>query len=101
MRLTTCLEQALAVEVADNAGRCGRGESAALLTAADRRPLDAAAVAGAVGTLGDSTLALRQLDLSALELGTGAYSHGYVDMLFRLVIVSVRAREQKKQRRPK
>lgn len=88
MCLTACLEQALAVEVADNAGRCGRGESAALLAAADRRPLDAAAVAGAVGTLGDSTLALRQLDLSALELGTGAHSpHGHIDMLFMTSVV--------------
>ncbi len=64
--------QPLAVELRGDGGRTARGESAALLTKAARRPLDPDAVAGAVGELGGSTLALRRLDLSALDLGAGA-----------------------------
>jgi len=61
------------VEVRDDAGRVGRGESAAALAHADARPVSAEAVAGAVGaTLGAPTLALRALDLSGLDLGSGA-----------------------------
>ncbi len=61
------------MEVRDDAGRVGRGESAAALAHADARPVSAEAVAGAVGaTLGAPTLALRALDLSGLDLGSGA-----------------------------
>lgn len=65
--------QPLTVELRDDGGRTARGESAALLTRAERRPLDAEAVAGAVGELGGSTVALRRLDLSGLDLGAGAW----------------------------
>ncbi|KAK9825658.1 hypothetical protein WJX81_006317 [Elliptochloris bilobata] len=65
--------QALTVEVRGDNGCAACGESAALLAGADRRPLDAAAVAGAVGGLGGSTLSLRCLDLSALDLGAGLF----------------------------
>ena len=65
--------QPLIVELRDDGGRTARGESAALLTKADRRPLDSDAVEGAVGGLGGSTVALRRLDLSGLDLGAGAW----------------------------
>ena len=64
--------QPLTVEVRDDGRRTARGESAMLLAKADRRPLNSEAVAGAVGGLGGSTLTLRRLDLSALDLGAGA-----------------------------
>ena len=65
--------QPLTVELRDDGGGTARGESAALLTQAERRPLGAEAVAGAVGELGGSTVALRGLDLSALDLAAGAW----------------------------
>ena len=65
--------QPLTVELRDDGGRTARGDSVALLMKSERRPLDSEAVAGAVGELGGSTVALRSLDLSALDLSAGAW----------------------------
>jgi hypothetical protein len=62
----------LTLELADAEGHAASASTAVALQAAAKRPLSAEDVAAAVGQLGENTLAVGELDLSGLDLATGA-----------------------------
>jgi hypothetical protein len=66
-----CWEQALLVELWREGARLAAAESALPLQRAAKRPLDKAAVAAALGQLGNNPLAVAALDLSQLDLEAG------------------------------